>query len=74
MLLLFIDALLFSVVGISVFVIIRNLFRKHKQTQIEEAIFRQQVAEELAKKVEILDNEKMKLNEKKVNDKLNGLH
>lgn len=74
MLLLLIDGLLFATVIMGSFLMVRSIFRKHQERQLEQAIFRQKVAEDLAKQVDILDNETMKLNEKKIQDKLNGLH
>lgn len=74
MLLLFIDALILGLVVLASFLIVRAVIRKNKQREINQAIFRQHVAEDLARQVDRLDPEKVREHERKVQDKLNGLH
>ena len=73
MLLLTIDALLFASVLVGSFLVVRSLFRKNNERKLEEALFRQQVAEELAKRSVKIDPEKAKRQEQELRDRLNGL-
>jgi hypothetical protein len=73
MLLLLIDALIFSGVLLAAAIVVRRGFRKNNERKLEQALFRQQVAEDLAKQVDRLNPEQVLEHEKKINDKLNGL-
>lgn len=74
MLLITIDLLILAGVLLAVVFVVRSVFRKVKEREIEQALFRQQVAEDLAKQVDRLNPEQVLEHERKVNDKLRGLH
>lgn len=73
MILLFIDALILAAVLLATFLVVRRSFRQHNSNKLELALERQQAADKLAKEVDKLDDVSLKINEKKIQDKLNGL-
>lgn len=74
MLLLLVDALILTAVLLAVFLVARNTIRGYKKTQIEQALFRQKVAEDVANQVDRLNPEQILEHEKKVQEKLDKLH
>lgn len=74
MVLLFVDALVISAIILVSVLVIREMIRKNNKNKLEEALFRQAVAEDLAKQVDRLDTELVRQHEKKIKDKLDGLH
>jgi hypothetical protein len=73
MLLILIDALILASVLLVTFLVFRRALRKQNERKLEQALFRQQVAEDLAKQVDRLDADKVIEHEKKIKDKLNRL-
>lgn len=74
MLLLFIDLLILASVFVAVLYVLNRTVKKHKEVRLSQALDRQKAAEDLAKKVEQLDVDSIKQNEKKIDKKLNSLH
>ncbi len=73
MLLLMIDAFILSGVVLAVFLVVRSALRKNNERKLEQALFRQKVAEDLSKQVDRLNTDQVLEHEKKIQDKLNGL-
>jgi hypothetical protein len=73
MLLLMIDAFILSGVILATFLVVRGGLRKNNERKLEQAIFRQKVAEDLAKQVDQLNADQILEHEKKIQEKLQKL-